>query len=78
MEPCGSARNKEGVQRREDVFSVVNRADFTRTMASSLVLHEEEQLTLRDQGTAVLVYRSERVGNLKACLPNNELTSLSG
>ena len=53
----------------------MNRADFTRTMGFSLVLNEEEQLRLRDEGTAVLVHRCERVGNLKACLPNNELTS---
>lgn len=32
---------------------------------------------LRAEGMDVLVYGYEQVGNLKACLPNNELTSLS-
>lgn len=77
MEPHGLARNTEGVRRREDLFSVVNREDFTRNMGSSLVLNKEEQLTLSKERTDVLVYRWEWVGNLKACLPNNELTSLS-
>lgn len=59
MEPHGLARNTEGVQRREDVFSVVNGENFTRNMGSSLVLNEEEQLTLSDKRTDVLVYRWE-------------------
>lgn len=58
-EPHGLARNTEGVQRREDVFSVVNGENFTRNMGSSLVLNEEEQLTLSDERTDVLVYRWE-------------------
>lgn len=51
--------NKEGLQRREDVFLVANRADLRRTPRFSPVLKEEEPLRLGDERTAVSVHRCE-------------------